>query len=90
MTIDFLSSIYIRKGSSIEQGEEFAVHPEATHWSIDRRVLRFHRCNFHPTSKMKEIPRNSNTMRFSEYKVNRGDIDYGVPEFRGHWANAML
>ena len=45
-------------------------------------------CNPEPTPNMREIPRDANTMWFPDYKVNRGDIDYGEPEFRGHGINS--
>ena len=72
----------------VDSDQEFAIIPDSTHYALRRRRVRFFRCNPEPTPNMREIPRDANTMWFPDYKVNRGDIDYGEPEFRGHGINS--
>jgi len=68
----------------IPEDKEFAVHPEATHYSIKGKNIRFYRVNPRPTEKMEPIPRGSNTIQFPDYREFRHWISYGSPEFKGH------
>jgi len=68
----------------IPEHKEFAVHPEATHYSVRKRRIVFYGVNPKPSSRMKEIPEGSNTMKFPRYKENMHNVVYGSPEFRGH------
>jgi len=73
----------------IENEKEIAVHPDATHYGLRGRRIRFFRVNPSPGKEMKKIPRNINTISFPEYRIHYGWIEYGEPEFSGHRSNIL-